>query len=146
MNDRIEKSIELAAPVSRVWRALTDSREFCVWFRAALDGPFEPGQTVRGHSTYPGHEGARFEIKIRKMEPDRLFSFTWPTYSGSSGESCDTLVEFSLEASPKGTLLEVVESGFDKLPPDRGPAAFRDHEGGWAIQLNNVASHLADAP
>jgi len=27
-NDRIEKRIELNAPVSRVWRALTDYREF----------------------------------------------------------------------------------------------------------------------
>jgi uncharacterized protein YndB with AHSA1/START domain len=26
--DRIEKRVELKAPVSRVWRALTDHREF----------------------------------------------------------------------------------------------------------------------
>ena len=31
-NDRIEKQIELKAPVSRVWRALTDYREFGEWF------------------------------------------------------------------------------------------------------------------
>jgi len=29
MTDRIEKRIELKAPLSRVWRALTDHREFC---------------------------------------------------------------------------------------------------------------------
>jgi len=28
MTDRIEKTIELKAPISRVWRALTDHREF----------------------------------------------------------------------------------------------------------------------
>ena len=36
--DRIEKTIELNAPVSRVWRALTDHREFGAWFRVKLDG------------------------------------------------------------------------------------------------------------
>ena len=73
MTDRIEKTIELAAPVSRVWRALTDYREFCTWFRAQLDGPFVPGQTALGHSTYPGHEDAKFEIIVQKMEPERSF-------------------------------------------------------------------------
>jgi uncharacterized protein YndB with AHSA1/START domain len=67
MTDRIEKTIELAASVGRVWRALTDCREFCTWLRAKLDGPFVPGRTVRGHSTYPGHEDAKFEIVVQKM-------------------------------------------------------------------------------
>ena len=56
MNDRIEKQIELKAPVSRVWRALTDYREFGQWFRVKLDGPFVQGQISRGHITYPGYE------------------------------------------------------------------------------------------
>ena len=43
MNDSIEKVIDLAAPVSRVWRALTDHREFGQWFRVRLDGPFRLG-------------------------------------------------------------------------------------------------------
>jgi uncharacterized protein YndB with AHSA1/START domain len=43
MSDRVEKTIELRAPVSRVWRALTDHVEFGAWFRVRLDGPFVPG-------------------------------------------------------------------------------------------------------
>ena len=50
MNDRIEKTIELKAPVSRVWRALTDYREFGTWFRVKLDGPFVPGQNRAARS------------------------------------------------------------------------------------------------
>jgi len=48
MNDRIEKRIELKVPISRVWRAVTDYREFGEWFRVKLDGPFVPGQVSRG--------------------------------------------------------------------------------------------------
>ena len=42
--DRIEKRIELKAPVSRVWRALTDYREFGEWFKVKLEGPFVAGR------------------------------------------------------------------------------------------------------
>ncbi len=81
MNDRIEKRIELKAPVSRVWRALTDYREFGEWFRVKLDGPFVPGQVSRGHITYPGYEHVKWEAVVQKMEPERLFSFTWHPYA-----------------------------------------------------------------
>ena len=56
MTDRVEKRIELKAPVARVWRALTDYREFGEWFRVKLDGPFTPGQVSRGTITHPGYE------------------------------------------------------------------------------------------
>ena len=59
MIDRIEKTIEIKAPVSRVWRALTDHREFGAWFRVRLEGPFVPGQVSRGQITYPGYEHYR---------------------------------------------------------------------------------------
>ncbi len=80
MDHRIEKRIELKAPLSRVWRALTDHREFGEWFRGKLDGPFVPGQISRGQITYPGYEHVKWEAVVQKMEPERLFSFTWPHY------------------------------------------------------------------
>ena len=145
MTDRIEKTIEVAAPVSKVWAAITDSARFCTWFRAELDGPFLPGKTVRGHSTYPGHEHSQFEILVQKMEPERLFSFTWPASADCQDESCHTLVEFTLEPTPTGTRVTVVESGFDKLPEAFRGRAFRDNSEGRGIQLNNVAEYVANA-
>jgi uncharacterized protein YndB with AHSA1/START domain len=77
MNNRIEKRMELKAPVPRVWRALTDYREFGEWFRAKLDGPFLAGQISHGQINYPGYEHVRWQAVVQKMEPERLFSFTW---------------------------------------------------------------------
>ena len=71
-NDRIEKQIELKAPVSRVWRALTDYREFGEWFRVKLEGPFVAGQVSRGQITLPGYEHVQMEIVVQKIEPERL--------------------------------------------------------------------------
>jgi uncharacterized protein YndB with AHSA1/START domain len=150
MADRIEKRIQLKAPVSRVWRALTDYREFGEWFRVKLDGPFVPGAISRGHVTYPCYEHLKWEAVIQKMDPERLFSFTWHPYAidpkvDYSNET-PTLVEFRLEKIPSGTLLELTESGFDKLPVDRRADAFRMNDGGWAIQMKNVEEYVAQNP
>jgi uncharacterized protein YndB with AHSA1/START domain len=146
-NDRIEKRIELKAPISRVWRALTDYREFGQWFRVKLDGPFVPGQVSRGHLTYPGYENLKWEAVIRKMEPERLFSFTWHPYAidGNKDYSNETptLVEFRLEKTATGTLLLLTESGFDKVPGDRRLEAFRMNDGGWTEQMKNIENHVA---
>ena len=75
--NRIEKRIELNASIERVWRALTDHREFGEWFRVKMDGPFVVGQASRGHITYPGYEHLQWEVKVQKMEPEKSFSFTW---------------------------------------------------------------------
>src|ERR1700758_2518622 len=101
MSDTIEKRIELAAPVARVWKALTDHREFGAWFRVRLDGPFVPGQPSTGTMTYPGYEHVRWNAVVQKIEPERTFSFTWHPYAldpavDYSGEP-PTLIEFTLE-------------------------------------------------
>lgn len=149
-NDRIEKRIELRAPVSRVWRALTDYREFGEWFRVKLEGPFVPGQVSRGRITSPGYEHLKWEAVVQKMEPDRLFSFTWHPYAVDPkidySKEPQTLVEFRLEKTASGTLLSVTESGFDKIPKDRRFEAFRMNEGGWAEQMKNIERHVEQTP
>ena len=146
MNDRIEKRIELKAPLSRVWRALTDHREFGQWFRVALEGPFVPGQVSRGHITYPGYEHLKWEAVVQKMEPERLFSFTWHPYAVDPkidySKETPTLVEFRLEATKGGTLLTLTESGFDKIPAARRAEALRMNDGGWTQQMKNIDSHV----
>jgi len=151
MNARIEKQIELKAPVSRVWRALTDYREFGEWFRVKLDGPFVQGQVSRGNMTYPGYEHIKWHAVVQKMEPERLFSFTWPhpksldraEYSGDHSNDPTTLVEFRLEKTKNGTLLRITESGFDQLPGDLRLEAFRRNDGGWTEQMKNIENYVA---
>ncbi len=150
MSDRIEKRVELQAPIARVWCALTDYREFGEWFRVKLDGPFVPGQVSRGRLTYPGYEHVKWEAVVQQMEHERLFSFTWPhpkslDQADYAGEPT-TLVEFRLEKTDHGTLLVLTESGFDKLPADRRVDAFRRNEGGWTEQMKNVENYLAQKP
>jgi uncharacterized protein YndB with AHSA1/START domain len=147
MNDSIEKRIELNAPVSRVWQALTDYREFGEWFRVKLEGPFVPGQVSRGQMTYPGYEHVKWEATAQKMEPERLFSFTWHPYAIDPAvdysKEPTTLVEFRLEPTDGGTVLFLTESGFEGIPEDRRFEAFRMNDGGWTEQMENIERHVA---
>jgi uncharacterized protein YndB with AHSA1/START domain len=148
---RIQKNIELNAPVARVWRALTDYREFGAWFRVRLEGPFVVGQVSRGWITHPGYEHVRWEALVQKMEHERLFSFTWPHarsldkahYSPDYTGAPRTLVEFTLESTAAGTLLTVTESGFEQLSPEHRLEAFRGNERGWSEQMTNIERHVA---
>ncbi|HEY3988854.1 MAG TPA: SRPBCC family protein [Acidobacteriaceae bacterium] len=150
MTDRIEKQIELKAPVAQVWRALTDYREFGEWFRVKLDGPFVAGEVSRGHITYPGYEHLRWEAMVERMEPERLFSFQWHPYAVDPkvdySKEPRTLVEFRLEKTPTGTLLRVTESGFEKIPAGRRPEAFRMNDQGWTEQVKNIERYVAEKP
>lgn len=144
---QIEKQIELKAPVSRVWRALTDHREFGEWFRVKLDAPFQPGQESRGQILYPGYEHLHWTAVVQKIEPEKLFSFTWHPSAidpkKDYSHETPTLVEFKLEAIPTGTLLTLTESGFENLPSDRRADAFRGNDGGWTEQMKNIENHVA---
>ena len=153
-NDRIEKRIELKVPVSRVWCALTDYREFGEWFRVKLEGPFVKGQVSRGQMTYPGYEHVKWEAVVQQMQPERLFSFRWPHPKSFEKSDCPpdyaneptTLGEFRLEKISTGTLLLLTEPGFDKLPGDRRLEAFRRNEGGWREQMKNIETYVAQKP
>jgi uncharacterized protein YndB with AHSA1/START domain len=150
MGDRIEKRIELKAPVARVWRALTDHQEFGQWFGVKFTAPFVPGQISRGQITYPGYEHLVMEVVVQKMEPERLFSFTWHPYAidpmTDYSKETPTLVEFRLEKTADGgTLLSVMESGFENIPAHRRADAFRMNDSGWAEQMQSIERHVASA-
>ncbi|HEY5255683.1 MAG TPA: SRPBCC family protein [Acidobacteriaceae bacterium] len=150
MSDRIEKRIELKAPVSRVWSALTDYRQFGEWFRVKLEGPFVAGQVSRGFITWPGYEHLQWEAVVQSIEPESLFSFTWHPYAVDPNfdysKEPPTLVEFRLEKTAKGTLLLLTESGFDKIPIGRREEALRKNDGGWTQQIKNIEDHLEKQP
>ena len=149
MENQIEKRVELAAPVSRVWRALTDYREFGEWFRVNLEGPFVPGQVARGRITHPGYEHVEWKATVKEMKPESLFSFTWHPYAIDPkvdySKEQPTLVEFRLTPSGNGTLLVITESGFDHIPAHRRMEALRMNAKGWEAQTVNIAKHVSQA-
>ena len=159
--DRIEKKILLHAPLARVWKALSDSKEFGHWFGMRFNGPFTAGATMScvivptavnpevAKAQQP-YEGTSFEITIVEIEPPRRLSFRW--HPGAVDPAIDysveptTLVLFELQEVKGGVQLTMTESGFDQIPLSRRGKAFKDNEGGWTMVLTLIEEHLAQNP
>jgi len=145
--DRIERHILLKAPISRVWRALSNAEEFGNWFGVALRGKtMKLGETLEGSVTNPGYEHLILRVKIERMEPERLLAWRWhpAAIDAAVDYSAEpmTLVVFELQEVSGGTRLSVVESGFDAIPLERRANAFRLNSGGWEIQMKNIEKHV----
>lgn len=149
--NHIERSVVIDAPRERVWRAISNAEEFGTWFGANLQGQtFAPGQRARGQITNAacGHDHVWFDVVIERMEPQELLSYRWHPYAIEPEvdytKEQPTLVTFTLKDAPgNSTLLTVVESGFDNVPPSRRLEAFRMNSRGWEAQLNNIVRHVS---
>lgn len=145
--DRVEKSLDVRAPRSRVWRAISDAREFGTWFGLGepleLQGTFEPGGRILVR--WAGRREPELFCTIERVEPERLLAFRWVPYEIADGDDParhpTTLIEMRLADCDIGTRLTISESGFAALPADKQYK--RDQNGmGWAIQLQSIAQHL----
>jgi uncharacterized protein YndB with AHSA1/START domain len=141
--DRIERSILINATRSKVWRALANAEDFGSWFGVNLKGKtFEPGRRVNGSFTIEGHEQRIFDIVVEQVKPEHLFSLKWHPYAMDPKIDYEkeerTTLTLTLKETTDGTLLTVVESGFDKVPPERRFEASRMNTGGSQFQLENL--------
>lgn len=167
--DKIEKQVMLRVPASRVWQAISDAGEFGRWFGVELEGNFIVGKPITGVFSNALSETAILEYQARlglppskvrlperstlfctpeRIEPESYFSFRWIPY-GIDAEvdphaEPTTLVEFRIEPVSEGTLLTIVESGFDRVPAARRERAFRMNEGGWTAQAENIRKYVEE--
>ncbi len=156
--DRIVKQVVLKAPLERVWRAITDAKQFGSWFGVEFDGSFVAGGRLTGRivptivdaniaKAQEPYRGFPFEFIVDRIEPMRLFSFKWHPYAIQPGvdysKEMPTLVEFELAEVPGGTSLTITESGFDRIPLERRAKAFKANEGGWTAQAGLIEKYLA---
>jgi uncharacterized protein YndB with AHSA1/START domain len=156
--DRIEKKIVLRAPRERVWRAISDAKQFGSWFGVAFDGPFAQGSRLTGKivpttvdaevaKMQEPYAGKAFEWTVESIEPMQRMSFRWHPYAVEEGvdysKEPTTLIEFVLTDAAGGILLTITESGFDQIPLARRAKAFKANEGGWEIQTRLIEKYLA---
>ena len=147
--DRIEKRVLLRAPRSRVWQALTNTSEFSEWFGVNLTGTFATGARLRGQVTSKGYEHLMLEVTIDRMEPERLLSWRWHPNAIEQARDYSaeptTLVVFALDEVDGGTMLTVVESGFDAIPAERREQAYRGNDQGWRAQMESIKGYVGQA-
>ena len=137
--DRIERTVELAHPPERVWAALTTAEGLGTWFgnRAEVD------LRVGGRATLSWDSGDTATLTIERLEPPRVFGYTWPVYGLPDGDPRRTYVEFTLQPTGGGTTLTMVESGFAQVPDAADHrAAFDGNTKGWTNELGELVAYL----
>ena len=141
--DRIERETLIAAPVERVWELVTAPEHVGTWFGdAGAEIDLRPG----GAMALRWEEHGTVRARVERVEAPRVFAYRWASrMEAEPEEGASTLVEFFLEPDARGTLLRVVESGFDKIPAHRRDEAFRMNEGGWGAQMGNIERHVRQA-
>jgi uncharacterized protein YndB with AHSA1/START domain len=133
----IERTLELPAPVERVWRAITDPVELARWFPQRATWDLRPG----GTGTFTWEGDGDFPILIEAVDPPRHLAWRWGREAGSdpATDSSATLVEWWLERrADGGTTLRLRESGF-QVPEHRA-----GNEEGWTEELAELAGLLGE--
>jgi len=137
--DRIERTLELAHPPEKVWAALTTADGLGTWFgnRGA-----EVDLRVGGEAKLRWDDDDA-TLTIERLEPPRVFGYTWPVYGLPAGDPRRTYVEFTLEPTSTGTTLTMVETGFAQLPDGtEHKVAYKGNTDGWTNELAELVAYL----
>ena len=146
--DRIEKKVLVRAPRAKLWKALTDTELLGKWFSARIDrATIAPGAALKGKVLAEGYEHLEMDAIVEKVEPERYLSWRWHPGSKDKmdfSKEPRTLVEFQLEEAEGGTMLTVIESGFDALAKRRDEAR-RGNDEGWTEVTKSIARDVVAA-
>lgn len=137
--DRIERTVQLTHPPERVWAALTTAEGLGTWFGNSAEVDLRVG----GQAKLTWDSGDAATLTIERLEPPRVFAYTWPISGLADGDPRRTYVEFTLEPAGAGTTLTMVETGFAQLP-DAGDhkAAYSGNTEGWTHELGELVAYL----
>lgn len=139
---QVTRTLLIHAAPPTVWAALTQDDLIARWFgqRASL-----PDLRVGGEGTF-GFDGyGEFAVRIEEYDEPRTFAFTWTNQSGAPlRPDNSTLVRFTLTPEGEGTVLAVVESGFERLGGGAGDA-MTSNRSGWTGELDELVAFLEDA-
>jgi uncharacterized protein YndB with AHSA1/START domain len=95
-----------------------------------------------GAATLDFENGFHQNMRVERIEEPRVFGFTWQIFGLAADDVRRTYVEFTLDPTPSGTRLTVVETGFAQLPDDEHKVAWGGNTDGWAAKLDELAGYL----
>lgn len=137
----VRRTIHIAAPLEKVWHAVTEPEHISRWFgHVVLDGT---GPGAEGSITFP--EYGSVPLRVEAVDAPRMVSYRWGN-DDAAGHPSDTIDDtatvftFTLEPVPDGTRLTVVETGFERTSDP--VANMADHSTGWVSELDKLVALL----
>lgn len=139
----VTRSVTIAAPVHKVWAAITEPEHIARWFgqRAVLD---ELALGARGVFSFDGY--GDFPVVVEELDPMRAVAYRWSNDNARALDATtvdpehSTVFRFTLEPTGDGTVLTVVESGFGTLADP--VASLESNRGGWTAELDELVAYV----
>jgi uncharacterized protein YndB with AHSA1/START domain len=143
--DRIEREIDIDAPIDVVWAVITEPEHITNWFTDMANVEVRPSGEGRFGWDRKETDGQHIvNLRVERLEPPHFFSFRWGHPDGEeANETNATLVEFGLEDRGDSTRLRLVESGFEGIArSDEDKATFfGEHRSGWATIVERLRGY-----
>jgi uncharacterized protein YndB with AHSA1/START domain len=137
----VRRTIRIAAPVEKVWTAVTEPEHISRWFgRTVLIGQ---GAGASGTIAWP--DGDAMPIRVEAIDPSRSIAYRWCNddigrVPATVDDAPSTVFTFTLEPTPEGTLLTVEETGFETTAEPA--ASLESHREGWDAELDKLVRLL----
>lgn len=136
----VRRTIRINATREKVWRTVTEPELISQWFgQISLTGS---GVGAHGTISWPNQAGV--PIRVEACEPESMVAYRWCneecTLPDAVIEETSTVFTFTLEDAADGTLLTVVETGFDRTGDPVGN--MESHRGGWDGELDKLVALL----
>lgn len=138
----VSRTVHVRAPRDRVWAAITTADGIAGWF----------GDTARLDDVRVGAPGSLgwqdfgdYALVVTAVVDGFLFEFRWAKDPGVEvGVDNATSVRFVLMDAPEGTIVTVVESGFDSLAGDDASRRelLHGNREGWDLELDDLVRAL----
>ena len=138
--DRIEREIDIDAPIEVVWQVITEPEHITGWFTDSAELDARPG----GDGRFGWETMTVVNLRVERLDPPHFFSFRWQHPDGESPTEANApLVELSLEARGGSTRLRLVESGIDALArsDEERETYFTEHTRGWAVIVERLREY-----
>jgi len=137
MQDTIERSIAISAPLERVWDLVTEPG----WW-VPTDEPVTADRTPGSVVVRESEKWGRFPVEVVDLKPMTYAAFRWSSsFPGADLEAGKTtLIEFNLEPGQDGVTVSVRESGFSGLdaPDELKKQGIESNTDGWRMELDSL--------
>jgi uncharacterized protein YndB with AHSA1/START domain len=134
----ITRTIDINAPIQRVWDALTKAELIAQWFGDAAEFEAIPGGT--GFFGWTAH--GKFRVVVEQADAPHTLVYRW-AHRETDAEPVpgnSTVVRFELTEIDGGTRLDLCESGFENLADPT--TAHAENTGGWTAELGELVEYL----
>ncbi|MCS0498548.1 SRPBCC domain-containing protein [Protaetiibacter mangrovi] len=138
----VRRTIRIAAPIEKVWHAVTEPEHISRWFGiTVLDGA---GVGASGTMTFEGYGAV--PIRVEAIDEPHSVSYRWGNDDAAGSlpervvDDTSTVFTFTLAEVDDGTELTVVETGFENTSDPLSNV--RDHRTGWTDELDKLVALL----